>query len=111
MIKHITGDPDDGDADQNADPMQDLLLAQKRDRSACGFQHLDLNHEPCRCRLALWCGGSKMPCILSHLRQESFQATLIVDVSRFPASPPIRCSLKMSSRQHGANFGFGDTAP
>jgi hypothetical protein len=42
MEKHITRDPDDRDADRNTQPMQDLLLAQKRDRPAYCFQHLHL---------------------------------------------------------------------
>jgi hypothetical protein len=42
MIKHIARDPDNGDADHNTQLMQDLLLAQKRDRPAYCFQHLDL---------------------------------------------------------------------
>jgi hypothetical protein len=42
MIKHVARDPDDGDADRNTQLMQDLILAQKRDRPAYCFQHLDL---------------------------------------------------------------------
>jgi hypothetical protein len=40
--KHIARDRDDRDADRNTQLMQDLLLAQKRDRPAYCFQHLDL---------------------------------------------------------------------
>jgi hypothetical protein len=42
MVKHIAGDPDDRDADRNAYPVQNLPVAQKRDRPAYCFQHLDL---------------------------------------------------------------------
>ena len=42
VVKHIARDPDDRDADRNTQLMQDLLLAQKRDRPAYCFQHLDL---------------------------------------------------------------------
>ena len=44
VVEHVARDPDDGDADRNAQLMQDLLLAQKRDRPAYGFQHLDLEY-------------------------------------------------------------------
>ena len=40
--EHVARDPDDRDADRNAQFMQDLLLAQKRHRPAYCFQHLDL---------------------------------------------------------------------
>ena len=39
MVEHIARDPDDGDADRNSQPVQDLLLAQNQDRSAYRFQH------------------------------------------------------------------------
>ncbi len=39
--EHIAGDPDDGDADHNTQLVQDLLLVQKRDGPAYGFQHLE----------------------------------------------------------------------
>ena len=42
VVEHVASDPDDRDADRNSQLMQDLLLAQKRDRPAYGFQHLDL---------------------------------------------------------------------
>src|SRR5882724_1796910 len=42
VIEHVASDPDDRDADHNPELMQDLLLAQKRDRPAYCFQHLDL---------------------------------------------------------------------
>jgi hypothetical protein len=42
MEKHIARDPDDRDANHNTQPVQDLLLAQNRDRPAYFFQHLDL---------------------------------------------------------------------
>ena len=42
MVKHVARDPDDRDADRNTQLVQDLLLAQKRDRPAYCFQHLDL---------------------------------------------------------------------
>jgi hypothetical protein len=42
MVKHVARDPDDGDADDNTQLVQDLLLAQKRDRPAYCFQHLNL---------------------------------------------------------------------
>src|SRR5262249_43295206 len=42
VIEHIASDPDDRDADRNADLVQDLLLAQKRDRPAYGLQHRHL---------------------------------------------------------------------
>ena len=44
VIEHIARDADDGDADRNTQLMQDLLVAQKRDRPAYGFQHLDLEY-------------------------------------------------------------------
>ena len=42
VVEHVARDPDDRDADHNTQLMQDLLLAQKRDRPAYCFQHLDL---------------------------------------------------------------------
>ena len=42
VVKHVARDPDDRDADDNTQLMQDLLLAQKRDRPAYCFQHLNL---------------------------------------------------------------------
>jgi hypothetical protein len=42
MVKHVARDPDDRDADRNSQLMQDLVLAQKRDRPAYSFQHLHL---------------------------------------------------------------------
>src|SRR6266700_4147752 len=42
VIKHIASDPDHRDADRNSQLVQDLLLAQQRDRPAYCFQHLDL---------------------------------------------------------------------
>ncbi|MGY4412969.1 hypothetical protein ACVWW4_004705 [Bradyrhizobium sp. LB7.1] len=42
MVEHVASDADDRDADHNSKLMQDLLLAQKRHRSAYGFQHLNL---------------------------------------------------------------------
>ena len=42
VVQHVAGDRDDRDADHNTQLMQDLLLAQKRDRPAYCFQHLDL---------------------------------------------------------------------
>jgi hypothetical protein len=42
VIEHVASDPDDRHADRNADLMQDLLLAQKRDRPAYGLQHRHL---------------------------------------------------------------------
>src|ERR1700688_4505700 len=42
VVEHVARDPDDRDADANTKLMQDLLLAQKRDRPAYCFQHLDL---------------------------------------------------------------------
>ena len=47
MVKHVARDPDDRDADRNTQLMQDLLLAQKRDRPAYCFQHLDLELRSC----------------------------------------------------------------
>ena len=44
VVEHVASDPDDRDADHNSQLMQDLLLAQKRDRPAYCFQHLDLEH-------------------------------------------------------------------
>src|SRR2546423_12080028 len=46
VIEHVARDPDHGNADHNAQLMQDLLLAQKRDRPAYCFQHLDLEYDP-----------------------------------------------------------------
>src|SRR5205823_9680004 len=42
VVKHIASDPDHRDADRNSQLVQDLLLAQQRDRPAYCFQHLDL---------------------------------------------------------------------
>jgi len=42
VIEHVARDSDDRDADHNTKPVQDLLLAQKRDRPAYCFQRLDL---------------------------------------------------------------------
>jgi len=42
MVKHVARDPDDRDADRNTQLVQDLVLAQKRDRPAYYFQHLHL---------------------------------------------------------------------
>ena len=42
VIEHIARNGDDRDADQDPELVQDLLLAQKRDRPAYCFQHLDL---------------------------------------------------------------------
>ena len=47
VVKHVARDPDDRDADRNTQLMQDLLLAQKRDRPAYCFQHLDLELRSC----------------------------------------------------------------
>jgi hypothetical protein len=56
MVKHVARDPDDRDADYNSQLMQDVLLAQKRDRPAYYFQLLDLelrSHERgCRASFA-----------------------------------------------------------
>src|SRR6202023_3884628 len=48
MVKHVARDADYGDADCNRQLMQDLLLAQKRDRPAYCFQHLHLDYDPPR---------------------------------------------------------------
>jgi len=40
VVQHIARDADHGDADGNSQPVQDLLLAQNRNRPAYGFQHL-----------------------------------------------------------------------
>ena len=42
VVEHVARDPDHRDADHNTQLVQDLLLAQKRDRPAYCFQHLDL---------------------------------------------------------------------
>ena len=42
VVEHVACDPDDRDADHDAQLVQDLLLAQKRARPAYCFQHLDL---------------------------------------------------------------------
>jgi hypothetical protein len=42
VIEHVAGSHDDCDADHNTEFVQDLLLAQKRDRPAYCFQHLNL---------------------------------------------------------------------
>jgi hypothetical protein len=42
MIEYVARDPDDRNADRNTQFVQDLLVAQKRDRPAYCFQHLDL---------------------------------------------------------------------
>jgi hypothetical protein len=42
--ENVAGDRDDGDTDHNTKFVQDLLLAQKRDRPAYCFQHLDLEY-------------------------------------------------------------------
>ena len=47
VIEHVARDADDRDADQDPELMQDLLLAQKRDRPAYCFQHLDLELRSC----------------------------------------------------------------
>ena len=47
VIEHVASDPDDRDANHNPELMQDLLLAQKRDRPAYCFQHLHLKLRFC----------------------------------------------------------------
>jgi hypothetical protein len=42
VVEHIAGNRDHGDANHNPQLVQDLLVAQKRDRPAYCFQHLDL---------------------------------------------------------------------
>ena len=42
MVKYVARDPDDRDANHNTKFVQDLLLAQKRNRPAYCFQHLHL---------------------------------------------------------------------
>ena len=42
VIKHVAGNADDRDADRDAQLVQDLPVAQKRNRPAYWFQHLDL---------------------------------------------------------------------
>jgi hypothetical protein len=44
MLEHIACERDDRDADQNSQPVQDLLVAQNRNRPAYDFQHRDLEH-------------------------------------------------------------------
>jgi hypothetical protein len=42
VIEHVASDRDDRDADHNPQLVEDLLLAQKRNRPAYCLQHLDL---------------------------------------------------------------------
>ena len=42
VMRHVARNGDDRDTDHNPELMQDLLLAQKRNRPAYCFQHLDL---------------------------------------------------------------------
>jgi hypothetical protein len=39
VVEHVACNADDGDADRNAQPVQDLPLAQNQDRPAYGLQH------------------------------------------------------------------------
>jgi hypothetical protein len=59
VIQHIACDPDDRDADRNTQFMQDLLLAQQRDRPAYCFQHLDLD---LRSHMRFLDGGDRANC-------------------------------------------------
>jgi hypothetical protein len=47
VIEDVARDGDDRDADHNPELVQDLLLAQKRDRPAYCFQHLHLELRFC----------------------------------------------------------------
>jgi len=47
VIEDVARDPDDRDTDHNPELMQDLPLAQKRNRPAYCFQHLDLELRSC----------------------------------------------------------------
>ena len=59
VIQHVACDPDDRDADRNTQFMQDLLLAQQRDRPAYCFQHLDLE---LRSHVRFLDGGDRANC-------------------------------------------------
>ncbi len=71
VIEDVAGDADDGDADDNTQPMQDLLLAQKRHRPAYCFQHLDLElrsrDDGSRATAA---GASLCPCRVARFKPE-----------------------------------------